>query len=150
MNNKTYKTVKIVSLKMVRENTIKYNSITEPSDVYAICDKVLMDSAIERFVVIGVDINLTPVVVHIQEGNVFSSSMYASTIFKILLLSNAVNFFIAHSHPGGSATFSEADVRSTISLKASGKLLEIGLLDHILYAGDKNISMKSTSLVEFC
>jgi DNA repair protein RadC len=151
MKNKTYKTVKMVSLRMVRENTVKYNPIISSSDVYAICDKILTDSAIERFVVIGVDNNNNPVVVHIQEGNAFSSNVFSSTIFKILLLSNATRFFIAHNHPGGNPNFSEADINSTNVLRNAGKLLEIGLLDHILYSGDKKISMRyTTSLVKFC
>jgi DNA repair protein RadC len=145
MKNKTYKTVKMVSLKMVRENTVKYSPIANSSDVHSICREVLLDSAVERFVIIGIDNGNKPVVIHIQDGSATSSPVFASTIFKILLLSNATRFFIAHNHPGGSHNFSEADFRSTEMLLKAGRLLEIGLLDHLLYFEDASISMRSTS-----
>jgi hypothetical protein len=49
---------------------------------------------------------------------------------------------IAHNHPTGDVTPSEADIRLTYSLQQAGELLLIPLLDHIIFTG-KNQSFFS-------
>jgi len=54
-------------------------------------------------------------------------------IWATALLANAAGIIIAHNHPSGQTQPSQADINLTKKLKEGGKLLEISLLDHIVY-----------------
>jgi DNA repair protein RadC len=61
-------------------------------------------------------------------------------IFQAALLANASNVILAHNHPSGTLTPSEADERITKKLKAAGELLEIHVLDHLIIGDDQFFS----------
>lgn len=53
-------------------------------------------------------------------------------ILRPVLISNAFSFVIAHNHPSGDPTPSDADRRVTIRINEAAKLLRINMLDHII------------------
>lgn len=137
---KDYETIKVVSLKMVKENSVKYISsgeqITTKNQILNIVRPILEDSAIERIIMIGVDTQNKPSVIHIQNGSVNQCAIYPQTLFKILLLSNCASFFIVHNHPSGSLIPSESDWKVTKSLKDAAKLFDITFIDHLIVNAD--------------
>lgn len=58
-------------------------------------------------------------------------------IFSTALKSNASNIILAHNHPSGNLTPSDADIMITNRLVEAGKLLEITVFDHLIIT-DKN------------
>lgn len=147
---KDYETIKVVSLKMVKENSVKYISsgeqITTKNQILNIVRPILQDSAIEKVIMIGVDTQNKPSVIHIQNGSVNQCSVYPQTIFKILLLSNCTNFFMIHNHPGNSLNASEGDWNITNVLLRASKLLDLNFLDHIIVNANlsDNISLRDS------
>jgi DNA repair protein RadC len=150
------KTIKRVSLKMVREQSVSYeteplqNPLTNKNSVTLIAEKFLKDSAIERFIVIGLDNNNIPSVVHVFDGGVNQCATYTGTIFKILLLANCVSFIVAHNHPGNTLVGSSMDIRLSRKLKEVSDLLEIKMLDSIIYNADCSLctSLRETNYAE--
>lgn len=63
-------------------------------------------------------------------------------ILKRMLLCGATRFFVAHNHPSGSIYPSKEDKYVTEKLKASGNMLDVELLDHIIIADDAYYSFK--------
>ncbi|MFC5282168.1 RadC family protein [Pedobacter alpinus] len=61
-------------------------------------------------------------------------------IFKAALEHNAANIVLAHNHPSGNLKPSQADLDLTKKLKDAGKLLDIGVLDHLIFAGNSYTS----------
>jgi DNA repair protein RadC len=53
-------------------------------------------------------------------------------IFRLAVLTSAHAIILAHSHPSGDASPSEADIRVTRELIRAGQVLKIELLDHIV------------------
>ncbi len=57
-------------------------------------------------------------------------------IFKAALEHNAANIVLAHNHPSGNLKPSQQDLNLTKKIKAGAALLDIGLLDHLIFAGE--------------
>jgi DNA repair protein RadC len=81
----------------------------------------------------------------LSEGTVNQCTVYPRMIFDKALKCSAASFILAHNHPGGTVSASEADWRLTERLYAAGKLLEIPLLDHIIITSQKVFSLREMS-----
>ena len=57
---------------------------------------------------------------------------------------HAAAIILAHNHPSGLAEVSAADIQLTRQLKQSLAVVDIALLDHLIVAADKVISMVET------
>ena len=64
-------------------------------------------------------------------------------IFGEALRTGAFSIILIHNHPSGDTTPSTADLTVTKRILEAGKLLGIRLMDHIIVAGDKYISLKA-------
>jgi len=53
-------------------------------------------------------------------------------IFRPAITSRAAAVILAHNHPSGDPTPSEADIRVTRDLIKAGQLLKIEVLDHVI------------------
>jgi DNA repair protein RadC len=73
-------------------------------------------------------------------GGIHATYVDPKIIFKYALEAGAANIILAHNHPSGNATPSQADLDLTRKLKEGGKLLDIQLLDHIIVAGKSYLS----------
>jgi DNA repair protein RadC len=78
----------------------------------------------------------------ITEGTVTQCAIYPRSIIEKAILCKAASIIIAHNHPGGSSTPSDADWNITERLAKIGKLLEIPLLDHIIVTRDRVVSLR--------
>jgi DNA repair protein RadC len=61
-------------------------------------------------------------------------------IFKIALENLASGMILVHNHPSGNTKPSEADIQLTRKLKEGGKLMEIPVLDHLIFTNTKYYS----------
>ena len=84
----------------------------------------------------------------VYQGNVNSSIVRPAEVFRAAIIDSAPSIVIAHNHPSGDPTPSPEDVSITRELVAAGKLLGIDLLDHIVIAGSKFVSLKEKKLMD--
>ena len=68
-------------------------------------------------------------------------------IFCTALKGNACGIIVAHNHPSGNLSASQADIALTNKLKEAGKFLEIQLLDHIIITADSYTSFADEGLL---
>jgi len=68
----------------------------------------------------------------IAEGTVDTLLVHAREVFKAAIAANASAIVLAHNHPSGDPTPSEADIRVTRDLIRAGQLLKIDVLDHVI------------------
>ena len=54
------------------------------------------------------------------------------------------SIILVHNHPSGSLKPSEADIRFTRKVEEYSRIFNIQLLDHIIIANNKYVSMKET------
>jgi DNA repair protein RadC len=60
------------------------------------------------------------------------TTVSVSSIFKPVLLSNAVNMILVHNHPCSTMSPSQADINLTKKVEKIADQLEITLFDHII------------------
>lgn len=63
-------------------------------------------------------------------------------MFKAALLANAAAIIVCHNHPSGDPTPTADDVEVTRRLAATGQVLGIELLDHIVVGDGRYYSFK--------
>ncbi len=68
----------------------------------------------------------------ISEGTLTASVVHAREVFAPALLHHAAAVIVAHNHPSGDPRPSNEDRQVTDMLAASGKVLGIPLLDHLI------------------
>ena len=71
----------------------------------------------------------------VAEGTITSNTIYPRELVKEALQLNAAALVVAHNHPSGNLTPSDADRRLTRNLYLACALMNINLLDHLLIAG---------------
>ena len=64
-------------------------------------------------------------------------------VFRLAVMTNASALILAHNHPSGDPTPSEADIRVTRDLIRAGQLLKIDVLDHIVLGHSGYASLRS-------
>lgn len=82
----------------------------------------------------------------VYKGSLNAASMRIGEMFKEPIRSNSAAMIVAHNHPSGDPAPSAEDVRVTKSLVQAGKLLDIDVLDHIVVAQNRYVSLKERGL----
>jgi DNA repair protein RadC len=77
----------------------------------------------------------------ISIGSLTSSLVHPREVFKPAIEYSAVAIIIAHNHPSGSLKATAADIETTKQLIKAGEILGIDVLDHLIIAQNKFISL---------
>ena len=85
--------------------------------------------------------------VEVYVGNVNSSIVRPSEVFRPAVRDNAPSIIVVHNHPSGDPTPSPEDVSITRELVSAGNLLGIDLLDHLVIgSGGRYVSLNERRL----
>lgn len=135
------KEVTLYKCKMVKEDTVEYESQVKCSDdLVEIARKIGFDEYAEEH--LGVFcLNSAGKVVgysEVSHGDLSSSQSHPREIFKRAILLNSACIALVHNHPSGNAHLSEADKTTTQRIKDAGELIGVKLIDHIVigFGGD--------------
>jgi DNA repair protein RadC len=77
----------------------------------------------------------------ISIGSLTSNIVHPREVFQPAIERGAVALIIAHNHPSGVLEPTTADINVTEQLISAGKVLGIELLDHLIIAKSKYISI---------
>lgn len=80
-------------------------------------------------------------------GTLSQASVYPREVIKRVLHHNAASVIFAHNHPSGIAQQSAADELLTKKLKEALTLVDVGVLDHFIVAGNQTLSFKERGLL---
>lgn len=122
--------------------------ITSSQDVFNLVRPYFEDLSHEEFRVIL--LNRANKVIQnqlISSGGVSGTVADPKIIFKYALDSLASSIILTHNHPSGNLKPSQADINLTKKIKAAGVLLEIPVLDHLIFANDEYFSFADESLL---
>ena len=140
MENKHAKRVDIVSIKMVREGSTKYENrkIETPFDAYVLLKNFLEDSDREKLLVVCLDTKNQPInICTVSVGTLNSSLVHPREVFKTAILSNSNQIMLAHNHPSGISAPSNEDKAMTSRIKDAGVILGIEVIDHIIIGSNE-------------
>lgn len=78
----------------------------------------------------------------VYRGNVSSSVVRPSELFRDAVRDNCPAIIVVHNHPSGDPTPSSEDIKITEQIIEAGKMLDIEVLDHIVIGVHSFVSLK--------
>lgn len=136
---------KYVQLKAVLEMSRRHfqsglekgNAFTSPELVAQFLSHELSHQSRERFAILLLDQQHQLIELQILfEGTLNQAEVHAREVVKAVLNANAAAVILAHNHPSGDPSPSQADIQLTQSLSSALELIEVRTLDHMII-GDK-------------
>lgn len=122
--------------------------ISSSTDIYELLKSEFLDLPHEAFWIVLLNrANRVIKKQQISYGGVAGTVADPKIIFKIAVEELASGIILAHNHPSGNLTASQADLELTKKLKESGKMLDIQVLDHLIFAGTKYLSFVDKGLL---
>jgi DNA repair protein RadC len=108
----------------------------------------LSDSAFERLLVIHLDEKDELIEADFQTSAESDSITFPlRKIISDALMLETHSLIIAHNHPSGVAQPSKDDVRQTRLLEKTLAPLRIGIMDHLIFAGNNRFSFRAAGLL---
>ena len=135
-----------MSLESLREKSI----ISKPADVHELMAHDLAAKDQEELWVLALSTRnqlLKSQMLYV--GTVNHSSVRLAEIFEVPIRCHASAIIVVHNHPSGDQRPSEEDLRFTEELVKAGRLMDIGVLDHIIIAREGFCSIRQEGRVSF-
>ena len=126
----------------------KIFKISSSTDAYELMQAELKDLSHEQFWIIL--LNRANVVIKkhaISNGGVSGTVADPKLIFKAALDHLASSVILIHNHPSGNIKPSEADKRLTKQLVDAGSLLDIAVLDHLIFTDSSYFSFADEQMM---
>ena len=117
--------------------------ISRPSDVAG--RLVARYGARERESLLVLNLNAKNLVRSVSEayvGNVSASLVRIGELFRDAIRLDCSGVILIHNHPSGDPTPSPDDLHLTAEAIAAGRLLDIDVLDHVILAADRWVSLR--------
>jgi DNA repair protein RadC len=70
-------------------------------------------------------------------GTLNHAEIHPRETYRRAVIEGSYSIVVAHNHPTGDTTPSDADIRTTAQLHKAGEILDIPLLDHIIFTAQK-------------
>jgi DNA repair protein RadC len=122
--------------------------ITCSNDIYQLMKPQLMDLPKEEFWILLLNrANSLIKKEQVSSGGVSGTVADPKIIFKAALDQYASSVVLVHNHPSGNLKPSQADINLTNKMKEAGKLLEIPILDHIIFGDQGYMSFADEGLL---
>jgi len=83
----------------------------------------------------------------ISEGILNASVVTPREVFREAVLASAAAVILIHNHPSGNPEPSPEDIHLTKQMVASGKMMNIPVLDHLIIAGNQSSSFADKGLL---
>ena len=126
----------------------KRPQITCSRDAYEVLKPHLMDLPHEEFWIILLNrANHVLKCERISSGGVSGTVADPKMIFKVALENLCSAIILAHNHPSGNLTPSQADKNLTKKLREAGAYLEVPVLDHVIFTDKAYLSFADDGLL---
>lgn len=139
------------ALQILNRRVSKQDLLTSPDDVknYLIMRAAtLEDPSREVFSVMY--LNSQHGLITVQDefvGTLSQTSVYPREIVRAALRHGAAAVVLTHNHPSGNVEPSRADEYLTKTLKSALALIDVRVLDHVVVAGGRAVSLAERGLV---
>jgi DNA repair protein RadC len=110
-------------------------------DIYQLMKIELIDKLIEQFwIVLLTRTNYVIRKLLVSSGGTARLAVDPKVIFKTALENNAASIILVHNHPSNNPQPSQLDIELTERLLKAGKLLDIPVVDHVIFTEDSYFS----------
>jgi DNA repair protein RadC len=76
----------------------------------------------------------------LSKGGLSQTIVDGKILFKMALEHKAASIILCHNHPSGNLTPSDQDLQITKSLNSFGKMIDLPILDHLIFADNNYFS----------
>jgi DNA repair protein RadC len=122
-------------------------TVRAPADVAAYLGPEMGQLAQEQLRVVLLDTkNHVLASVLVYQGGINSIAVRPADCFREAVRTGAASVIVVHNHPSGDPTPSAEDVRLTRDVGQVGELLGVEVLDHLVVAGDRHVSLRERGL----
>jgi len=83
----------------------------------------------------------------VSRGSLNASIVHPREVFKPAVIESAASIILMHNHPSGNPNPSKEDIKITKQLAEAGRLMDIGIFDHIIIAGDDFYSFARNGII---
>lgn len=80
-------------------------------------------------------------------GSLNASIVHPRELFREAISRSAAHIVLVHNHPSGDPTPSPEDVALTRRLVEGGRLLDVGVLDHVIIGDGRYVSLKEQGII---
>ena len=128
-------------------------AIKNPIDIAKILQDILktedkIDQEKEHFYIIHLNNRNNIKMIELATlGTLNSSLIHPRETYRRAILEGSAKIMIAHNHPSGTVEPSEDDLIITQQLKRAGNIIDIELLDHIIFTEKNYLSFKQKNLL---
>ena len=142
-----------VMVRLVKESNVITTApkiIRQPEDAARILHEVFDGLTVEYFVAMLLNTkNHVLAISTISIGSLNSAIVHPRELFRVALLhgGTTASMIIAHNHPSGNPTPSQEDVSLTKRLVDAGKMMDLPILDHVIYCPNSYVSFKEKGLM---
>ena len=130
----------------VQAPSYKSKELTDPKKAYQLIKNKLKDYTREHFYIIALN-SRNHSIAEVSVGSLDASIVHPREVFSEAIKNKAASVIFAHNHPSGDPEPSEDDLEITKRLVKAGKILGIEVVDHIIVAKDKFLSMKEKGIL---
>ena len=121
--------------------------ITGPAAAIQFCqdrfERLAKEARQEEFHMVTLDTKNQPIACHqITVGTLRNSLVHPREVFRPAIRDAANCILVVHNHPSGDPTPSDQDISVTERLESAADIIGIPLIDHIIVAGDKALSIQ--------
>lgn len=121
--------------------------ITSPATAVAFCrtrfSRLSKEARQEEFHMVTLDTKNQPIACHqITVGTLRNSLVHPREVFRPAIRDAANCILVLHNHPSGDPTPSDQDISVTERLEAAAEIIGIPVIDHIIVAGDRALSIQ--------
>lgn len=82
----------------------------------------------------------------LYRGSLNSAPARVAEVFREAVRQNAAAIAVAHNHPSGDPTPSADDIRFTEAIVEAGRLIEVDVLDHLVFGHGRYVSLRERRL----
>ncbi len=111
------------------------------------CQFIMGFSQHEHFMILYLSKKNVVIFYDTIHGTIDNVAIYPAEIAKKAIVHNAASVVIAHNHPSGDVTPSEADILITKQVKDILKAVGISLYDHIIVSSNSYLSFKMHGII---
>ncbi|WP_207535026.1 RadC family protein [Desertivirga arenae] len=126
----------------------KNPAITCSKDIFNLLHRQFRDLNHEEFWILL--LNRANIVISqhlISKGGQAGTIADPKIIYKTALENNAASIILAHNHPSGNLKPSQADLNLTRKLREGGGLLDITVLDHLIFTDSAYLSFADEGII---
>lgn len=118
-------------------------ALSSPKDAASTFMTLLQDEPAEVFAMLCLSTKHRVIAYHeVSRGTLDSTLVHPREVFKAAILANANAIVVCHCHPSGDPSPTLDDLEVTRRLVATGDLLGIAVLDHIVVGDGRYYSFK--------